>query len=327
VIAFALWAGLLLVSRTPRVIDPAVVSDARARASGVPTVAVDVTECGTLDGVSFMKILRIELGTSWQLALEPSVDAHVQVELLCTGDSVAITLTQRNSLKALERTIYIGSVPMQMRARLVALSVAELVGSSAIELAAPAPQATSLVEKRMPAPPLVRPRAGWQLGGAFVVRGMWRVPAPQFGGQLRLLHHPHRHIAWTIDVDATHGIVSVGLGDVALTTISGAIAVVGWGEVGPLALHVGLGVRAGTIRMVGRPDDPTRTRGTTLVSAWGGPLSLLRAAIPIHRHVRIGLSFELGIAAFAAIGRADGTALVDSGLAWSSGALELLAAF
>jgi hypothetical protein len=263
------------------------------------SVALDMTACVTPTPEDVRRLLRLELRDRL-LALDaaPAPDTQ-QVEVRCTEHEAHIALAP----DAETRRLALGSVPLEHRARLLALSIAELLqrpeargaattgaGKAATPAAArPAPvrDVPKLMESRAPASELL-PRYALWVGAEVGVTPLWA-----FGASLQFRARLLRMFAWTGAYGFTQGKLAIDRGD--LEVQSNAL------RTGPAFLverargsfHAGLGARLGFLRLRGKPDDAALTGGTQFRTWYVAPAVFAGGLVRLGRYALLGLELEL----------------------------------
>jgi hypothetical protein len=313
----ALWLGVELAGSL-RVSAQTVRGAARVNTQVDPCVPIDVDH--------FHRVLAIELGTSIEYA--PSAarqpDGTV-IRIVCT-DAAAVQLQLDDNLtrKSMQRIVDLPAVDVATRTRLLALSVAEFVVASWVELqlarpplAAAGPdvsdaateQASQLARERLPGaqlpvtpPPEEAPSIGsrWLLGVSFepVLFSGGSGLLPQLS--LHLEQRPSAHFVMSLAVSIGRGSwdvywASAVAGEARITTSSGRLAfgyvtAFDWFE-----LAITAGARGGVVYMAGDTERTGRydLLADELYAPWGGPLALLTAAALIGP-LRVALELEGG---------------------------------
>lgn len=301
----------------------------RARASDGP-VTTRIDPCVPIDRAQFQRLLAIEFGMeSASLDAEGDGSAAV-VTLTCVEGAVQLRLDDPVTRKSMTRIVDVARVEPQSRSRLMALTVAEFVVASWLELrlsekpkiepVGPPPppaaerNAAAVVERHAPAVVAPARDATTQLSAAFEVMSFFSefelIPA----GALRVLQKLAP--AFAIDAALQFGVGSVSgaLGDsreqvsLQLTTLSLLASALYFARAGEFELMAGAGARLGFISLEGsRARDPNFDAERDYVP-WAGPVALLGVNYRATRELRIGLRLEAGFLRHirATVGRNDG---------------------
>ncbi|HET8940306.1 MAG TPA: hypothetical protein VFN67_42990 [Polyangiales bacterium] len=319
---------------------------------GGARVNTQLDGCVPIDSEQFHRVLAIELGTSIEYA--PSAaqqpDGTV-VRLVCLDGAVQLQLEDHLTRKSMQRLVELPAVDIATRSRLLALSVAEFVVASWVELRlAPPPlpaagpavseeaaqHARDIAGQRLPAgaPPAEparepEPSAGlhWLLGVSFepVVFSLGSGVLPQVS--LHLEQRPNPHFALGLALSLGHAnwrvrwpAVDAGLAQISSS--SGRLTFAYLAPLGALELSVAAGARGGVVYMAGDGRGTFRSDllADELYAPWGGPLLLLGAAGTIGSF-RVGVELEAGYVTLPAQALIDGTVVAELGGFW--GALGL----
>ncbi len=315
---------------------------ARAQQTGqAPAVTTVVDPCVPVDPEQFDRVLAIELGTSIDYrdsdAPPPSL---TRVQLSCSEQGIELRLQDDVTRKSMVRVLDISRIEPASRTRLLALSVAEFVVASWVELriadrpavepAGPAPnpaaqQAAAGVARRHvvaepePGPRVDRsePSAPWELFGVFRLEGWSGDPGLMPVAALRVGQRPIGNVAFTVGADfgATRMSVDLGQVDLGTTSVMGALLFVV--RTPRAELYAGGGGRFGFVHMSGVASD-ARVRGRSFVVPYGGALMLGRVAYHITGGLRLIAEIEGGIVTLPAEGRSGPRLVVDLSGAWLS---------
>jgi hypothetical protein len=210
------------------------------------------------------------------------------VVVRCTGQLVTVSALDASERHHAQRTLDLESVAVPARARLVALSAAELV--AALES-----------QRTKPARPPVR---RWALTGSTNLGMVGPRRSFAYGGAVALDHLTFRHVGWRAELALQHASENVSLGR-AEAWLASAVAAVTvswsgrWGRV-----IGGVGGRLGVCHLAGAADDPTVEEGT-VTGMWGGPHALVGWRLPLDR-VLLSLGVELTYISLPVSGRVSG---------------------
>lgn len=298
---------------------------------GAARVNTLVDSCVPIDVEQFHRVLAIELGTS----IEYASDAAQQpdgtfVRVVCAfGNAVQLQLEDNLTRKAMQRVVELPAIEVAARTRLLALSVAEFVVASWVELRlaqpplpaagppvdeAAAAQAGLIASARLPTPaqpPAAsaqaelptsdhassenRPR--WLFGVSFepmlFTGGTGLLPQLS----LHLEQRPTSHLVLGLALSVGYADWRVRwpiqeVGSAQITATSGRLIVGYVGQVGALELAAHAGARGGVVYMAGRAETSLVT-GIELYAPWGGPLLQLSAAA-LAGPLRISVALEAG---------------------------------
>jgi hypothetical protein len=258
-----------------------------------PAIPVEYRDCSAAwqDGVR--RILDIELRSALRIDVAP-----LTASVTCTPDTSLAQVRVASSLngKVVERTVDCSALGKGASARLLALNIAELVAvvvrteeepSTAVEPPAIASEAAE-------APQTVRLLAVGLGEGFFQGTGLLA------GGGARFVHQPSV-LGWGLGLYAEHGSAALSLGRVQVDAFSGDLLAMLRAQGSTIGGFLGLGARAGAVRFIGVPSDPTAVGALTLWSFWGGPAAAG------------GLTFNLGPRLIAELRLQGGVAFAQFG--------------
>jgi hypothetical protein len=300
---------------------------------GAARVNTLVDACVPIDVEQFHRVLAIELGTSIEYAptAAQQPDGAV-VRVVCAfGNAVQLQLEDNLTRKSMQRVVELPLIEVATRTRLLALSVAEFVVASWVELRlaqAPLPaagppvneaakqQARRMASARLPAatpseqsPP---PEAHSSAQGPRWLLGLSFEPVLFSGGSgllpqlsLHLQQRPNEHfvLSLALSLGYAHWRVrwpTLDVGAAAITTSSGRLTFGYVEQVGMLELSVGAGARGGVVHMAGWSNSSILF-ADQIYAPWGGPLVQLVAA-GLAGPFRISVELEAGYVTLPAEG-------------------------
>lgn len=302
---------------------------------GAARVTTLVDACVPIDVEQFHRVLAIELGTSIEYA--PTAAQRPDgalVRVVCAfGNAVQLQLEDNLTRKSMQRVVELPAIEVGARTRLLALSVAEFVVASWVELRLAQPplpaagtavdeaavrQAAEIASARLPAsaPPSPKPQtevvvgSRWLISLSFepVVFSGGSGPLPQLS--LHLGQRPSEHFALGLALSLGHATwpvrwPSLDVGSALITTTTGRLTFGYIGQVGFMELSVGAGARGGVVYMAGETQSLELIAGE-LYAPWGGPLLLLTAAALVGS-LRVSVELEAGYVTLPAEGLIGGT--------------------
>lgn len=248
----------------------------RTAAALAQPVAVSMSDCPSVSASEVRAVLAVEL--QGQLAREESsVPPRVQVQ--CSERSAELWLQGT----PVRRSLSLGSVPPELRARLLALSIAELVRPQPLA-AAPPPAAVPPLRAAEPALPGRRIWLGFAAQAAPIVG---------LGGALSFDMRVGEWLAWSSTLGLLQARAGIDRGELRVLSLSvrSGLALQLQGVRGSLQLGAGLhGRRQG---VEGVPSDVAATRAARF-TVWSlGPALFAGASWQLGRHVLLALALEL----------------------------------
>jgi hypothetical protein len=298
----ALAVLLSLIALTPRL---------ALGAERHPSVAVEIGACLDVEPAEVRRIVAIELRALMKGAT--GAEPITQVAVDCYNPLVEIRVEDPITGKSLVRRIDLSMSERNVRARLLALAIAELVSSSWTELVSnPEPTVapagpTASEGERGAATQAIRAREETRhrpiaFGAAAVSHWFLRGAGPLVGGRAEVMP---RIAGGTLTFDATvdHGVAKASLGDVSMTTVTGGAGWrARWSDSNWL-LEAGGEARLGAAWLSGTPRSPDQTAGRAGVGWIGGPVFVVRGGFLPYERTMVTLGAELGYAAVGANGR------------------------
>jgi hypothetical protein len=313
---------------------------------GAPRVNTVVDACVPVDADLFHRLLAIELGTSIEYAPTAAQEPDgTAVTVACTRDgAVQLLLDDNLTRKSMQRVVELPLVEIAMRTRLLALSVAELVVASWVELQLAQPPlaaqglavpqgvaqtASAVAGARLPAtagapaPAEEEPAysARWLLGvsaEAMLFSGGSGL-LPQLS--LHLEQRPSSHVVLGLGLSLGHANWDVNwpfpnAGTALLTTSTGRLTFGYIAQLSALELSIAAGARGGVVYMAG---DTARLEllAVEMYAPWGGPLALLAAA-GVVGPFRVTLEIEAGYVTLPAEALIAGTVVAELRGVWGS---------
>jgi hypothetical protein len=290
-------------------------------------VHVETSECqGTLLE-QIVPLLRVEIGP--QIVDAPTDGASCRVVVECSGDQVALSATAPERPPGLQR-IDLASSPPGVRARIVALAIAELVRDLLLVAPAETPRGGALRVDRAPGSegperdrPAVSPRADdgaaarrTEIGAyaqaiAFASDGRWLA-----GGGI---HFEHARGFACVGLDAR---MATGTEQNDLGTASFSLADlspwVAWRSVvGRTVVRLGAGYALGVARINGRANGD-RAVAATVSGPYTAPFGLAALSYGLSEALNVEARGQAGWVTSPVVGLVDGGADIRLEGGWAS---------
>jgi hypothetical protein len=276
-------------------------------------VYVETGSCDAAPTDQVMALVRVELGA--QLVDAPTgAGCHVVVE--CSGDEVTVSVAARDRLKRSHRTD-LGGSPANVRPRIVALEIAELVRDVAREPevlrtaamqrdrmppdSAPAPSAGPAVTL----PPADRPSGNRITLAAFGLASTFRYDGRWLGGGGLRFDYARDFICAGFDATLATRQDGSDLGTVRMlvTRLSPYAA---WHvSASGIAVRLGAGYALGMARIAGTAENG-RAAGGSVTGLWGGPYALAGIGYAATDAVDLDLRAEAGWVLLPVVGQVAG---------------------
>ncbi len=285
--------------------DASVARDAPSKAP----VRVERTECALAPLEDVMAVLRVEIAA--RLTDGPPLGAGYTIGLECADDAVTITAGVPTRPNRTYRTSLLGA-PLNVRPRIVALAIAEIVRDLDRESALQSSEAP-------PSPPLAVPDGrGERDGGpplqraahpvrmeALAQTSSFRLDGRWLGGGGLRFEYSKTH--WVSGIDTllltTHQQFSFGQTETVLVYASPHA---GWASgFGPFHVRAGAGFAAGVARLSGRATDPSFHSGT-VSGIWTAPYAFVGLAFALAETVRVDAGAQAGWVTSPVVGEVTG---------------------
>jgi hypothetical protein len=264
---------------------------ATAEAQAAP-VALDLDACAAPAPGEVRALLALELRERLLPEGAPMPSDALQVEVRCSETEAE--LLRRDT--GLQRTVAVASVPATLRARLLALAIAELtrpVPAAAATAAVPPPAPT-------PAPPVPPPparaarRARYALWAGLEGQA---TPLLGLGGSLLLRVRVRQWFGWSSALSFGQTRTEIDRGELRVrgTSLRSGPALLL--ERGRTTLELGAGARGGLMQLGGEPSDAQSTAAADFDAWFVGPALFAGASVELGAHVILALELELAYAA------------------------------
>jgi len=287
---------------------------ATARADDAPPVEIDVAPCVDVQPEVLQKLVQIELGTSIGGDADAATRAALtRVSITCVDAQTEIRLDDGITRKTMTRRVDLDPVDPSARTRLLALTTAELVVASWIELTLDPP---ALEPAGPPPPPVAREQARakarieadlgardrdrdsdadrsiWELGIGVGGRLWTGEPEPLLGAEVEIVHRPDPAFGWLAAVGFERGFdrPEVPEGRIALSGFDLVAAGLVHTRLGRADLAAGLGAFVSMTVIEGLPNPDLSLQGHDARMFTAGPILLLRARLRLGE--RVGIMFE-----------------------------------
>jgi hypothetical protein len=307
---------------------------ARAQDRHAP-VALDVDACAGVDTPEVRRLVPIELGAPLVDGAVSDARETTRATVSCVPNQPALVrleVRDPTTGKSLDRVITLANVPQADQARLVSISVVELVAASWGELrhasesvphavgatASPATRDLALTSAETHDGEAVQPR--WRLFVVGSARHFSGLPHVVPGGGIAVARTTRWGFGVGGDLLVEGGAQPTSLGEVQAVLGSVGLMALGRAGIGRLTLESGLGARAGLVRLAGRggSNEAAPVRTGSVSGTWLGPLVVLRALVTLPRSFVVTVGGELGWATSGALGRVEGAPDVGVRGAWWS---------
>lgn len=279
--------------------------------TGAARVTTMVDACVPIDIEQFHRLLAIELGTSIQYSPDAAqAPDGATVRVSCGANAIDLSLSDSVTRKSMTRSVELPQVEIAARTRLLALTVAEFVVASWVELQLAQPpiepvgprvapevtqRATQAARQRLPVAPPAAVEVRWLLGasGDLLLFSGGLLPQLSLHAELRPLPALSVGVAFGV----AHGSwdarwPSVSVGKAQLTSSSGRAGLAYVTGLGPVELQLGAGARLGLVHMAGWSSQ-IGVVAVELYAPWGGPV--LQASASLHfLGFRAGVELEGG---------------------------------
>jgi hypothetical protein len=279
-----------------------------ASATRHPLVEVAIDECVVVAEAEVRRVVAIELGALLTKEGGGEDGERTRVDVGCAPQGALIELRVDDPItgKRLTRTIDLQRAATNVRARLLALGIAELVAASWTELESnPRPAVAPVGPPPSPAAReaalvAVSRRGGGPIGRMRLVllgnvQLSWSGPLGLGGSQLRLGRHEPHHLSWELHVAYLRGEARVSLGAVSIDQLLFGSSLGFHQRWERLALRLAAGLRGGTVQLTGRPHD-RELQGSAFWAPWAAVFTQVGVTVALARWLLLELDVEAGVA-------------------------------
>ena len=248
-------------------------------------VALDMSACHDPAPGVVRALVSVELRDRL-LPADASPPAGVQVvDVRCTRDEAELGVRGTEERK----TVALSSVPAELRARLLALSVAELARPQPRAAVPVAPVAPVEPPRSLPAEPrLATPT--YLLWAGLEVQA---TPLLGLGGSLLLRAKMHDFWAWSSAVSLAQASSAIDRGELRVLQASLRTGLAFLLESSRASLQVGAGVRGGWLRLSGEPASSELTAAARFSAWYLGPALFAAVTFRVASPVFVALELEL----------------------------------
>lgn len=297
------------------------------RADATSQVELSLADCPALSEQVLREHLDLELTT---LGL---ARAGAELLLRCEQTSVVIALGLESGERyPVEVRVELRDTARTARERLVALAASELLsqaergrGGRAANVApaaraGPMPARHPSTDTADTRERSVRPRSEVSVAANAGIGG--RPGATLWGASLGSRFGLARAWSVLLDLRFERGVTNAPLADVRWSVLSGFAGAASQGELGPLRLSLGLGIRAGWLSLAADAREPDE--GRNLTAPWAGLAAPGRLALDWGGAVVPFVGAEVGYVTLPVHGNIDdGTALAEQRGAWLAASIGL----
>jgi hypothetical protein len=249
-----------------------------------PSVNVSVEPCAKVSEPELRHLLVLELLST--RASATGLTAKVE----CKGEALELRVEDPLSGKQLQRWVDLSRAMPDVRSRLLALAIVEVLEASWSEQLFPAPldlTRASFEEDLSPtaqvtasgSPPVQLRDSKFQLTLVGSARAQLNVGLVEMGAGLRFVHLPFRYLGWAAEAVGESGSYDWGLsvGSTRLSSMTGALEVLGHLELGRVSLQLAGGARGG-YAVAEVPHGPLEST-TQPNGGWFGPYAAVSTSV------------------------------------------------
>ncbi len=290
------------------------------------SVELELAPCVASDAAGLERVVQAELGSAIAVSAEPEIEAPqtpradvARVRVTCEDALIELEVQDPVTGKKLSRHLQIPPDLAAARARVLGLSIAELVAASWIELSGTRDSPVRIVEATAPRDArsaaltaakrgLATNGRGYELTGFASARAWTRDDFTTFGGALAFSWLPRAWLALALDADAGAGTHAVSLGRVHAFLGSAALCPRLRYTLRRWSLEAGVGMRVGLAHFSGVANAalmpvPEEHRATL---PWAGPLLALGASVRPVGAFTLDAVLEGGLVSYRAEARVAG---------------------
>ena len=256
------------------------------------TVRLDVPDCLGVSGDEVRRLVALELAP--RLRVDAGDGATAIVGSVTCGERVQIVIDDPERASPLQLSLDLASAPEPARARLLALSIAELIATSRLERS-PELERAREADAAASSEPASEPARAWRV---WLGPGLSRLGSPALtllgieGGASYTLGP----VVMLAELQARWGDADTLAAEVGVQTYSAALLLSPRLSLGAFDFTAAPGARLGHARLVGRPER-AELRGEALSGVWFGPLIGAAVQYRFTTWAAARAAFELGYVA------------------------------
>ena len=273
--------------------------------SHAESYALEIVGCEDADLEGMQRLLNIELKSLSRQTAEWLMETHPAIEMRCSHDLLHVEVRDPSSGRFVGQSIERHGEMQKDLKRFVALTLVELIASSAADgqkqNPVDSPMSTPGNEKKVTDDHSAGKRISretdfprYYLGLFFALGGGQQPFALTYGAGVAFSLGVVEYFALAVDVLFLSSQHDVEKGEIQADNFGGAI----FGTF-RLAHHIvtvngGVGLRAGALMFRGSPDKGAELEGHSTVQPWGGPCLTLMTRFRLSSKLRFALHGEVG---------------------------------
>jgi hypothetical protein len=259
---------------------------ARARAEHV---VLDMSGCPDVSEAELRSLLVLELPTRLVPPDQPAPPDSEHVQVRCSPSQVTLMRAELGSA----RTLALSTVPLPLRARVIALAIAELVRPLPAKPSAPAPAAAPTVP---PTAPPVAARVRSESERYHLWAGVHGAALPLFslGAALVLRVSIRPLFAWSSALSFSQRRTAIDRGELRVQDISLRSGPALSFALAPWTLTLGVAAKLSYVRLTGEASDRSATRARAFDEWLFVPTLFAGAAVALGRGAFAALELEVG---------------------------------
>lgn len=252
-------------------------------------VALDMSGCPDVSEAELRSLLALELPTRLVAAdqPEPSDSEHLRVQ--CTVSDATLTRSELGR----SRTIALSNVPLPLRARVIALAIAELVRPEPAKPSAPPPGQVAKVAPPTPPPAPATPRTRDRYHLWAAVQGS-ALPLIALGGALALRVSIRPLFAWSSAFSFSQRRSAIDRGELRVQDMSLRSGPALSFTLASWTLLLGAAAKVSYMRLSGEAADRSATRARTFEAWLLAPTLFAGTSVSLGRGAFAALELEAG---------------------------------
>ena len=256
------------------------------------TVRLDVPDCLGVSGDEVRRLVALELAP--RLRVDASDGAAAIVGSVTCGERVQIVIDDPQRATPLRLSLDLASAPEPARARLLALSIAELIATSRLERA-PELERAREADAAAGSEPASETARTWRV---WLAPGLSRLGSPALTllGMEGGVSYALGPVVMLAELQARWGDAAAVAADVAVQTYSAAVMLSPLLSLGAFDFTAGPGARLGHARLVGQPERAD-LQGRALSGVWFGPMVGAGVQYRLSSWAAVRAALELGYVA------------------------------
>lgn len=220
-----------------------------------------------------------------------------RLSVTCSGSIATLSV---GDLPPLTKTLELHDAAPDVRARVAAIAIVELLDAASSEPSSSPPAPIAVAHRR--------PQRGASLRveGVASAQVFFVERRALLGAGVRVAGDPSRHFGWVVDLLEHHGTADATLGRVRIDDVTVGLAAVAHHDASRVGVVGGLGFRIGATLLRGEPTHPDAVHGGRVAWIAGGPVATVAVRVRPASRLVLELAAEAGYWTFPTGALVDG---------------------